>query len=176
VTITYTPYNSSTVQLSIPESDRITYYAADEKPVRAEARTYPSTLQFKLLFTQAVEQYRYDAFGRRVLVASHRNCLNESDGECLVSFVRRTVWDGNQELDEIQVPDTVGLYDLDAFTTIFDPSATGVFLGAWLFLMDGRWIAWPAVSVVLVGAYWGMPAIYKTAMAVAIIAYYVSRP
>ena len=54
--------------------------------------------------------------------------------------------------------------------------ATAVFIGAWIVFMNGRWIAWPAVVLALAGAYWGMPAIYKGAMAVAMIGYYVSRP
>jgi len=42
--------------------------------------------------------------------------------------------------------------------------------------MDRRWIALPAMVLALVAAYWGMPAIYKAAMAVAMIVYYVSPP
>jgi 4-hydroxybenzoate polyprenyltransferase len=54
--------------------------------------------------------------------------------------------------------------------------ATGVFIVVWLAFMGSRWIAWPAVVVAIAAAYWGMPAIYKAAMAVAMIAYYVSPP
>ena len=36
--------------------------------------------------------------------------------------------------------------------------------------------AGPAVVLAMTAMYWGMPAIYKAAMAVAMIAYYVSRP
>lgn len=53
---------------------------------------------------------------------------------------------------------------------------TAVFVVAWVVFMQGRWIAWPAVLLAAAAAYWGMPAIHKAAMAVAIIAYYVSRP
>lgn len=55
-------------------------------------------------------------------------------------------------------------------------AATCVFLAAWIAFMGGRWITWPAVLLAIAAAYWGMPTIYKTAMAVAMIAYYVSRP
>ena len=51
-----------------------------------------------------------------------------------------------------------------------------VFIIAWVALMGTRWMTWPAVLLAIAGAYWGMPAIYKAAMAVAMIAYYVSRP
>jgi geranylgeranylglycerol-phosphate geranylgeranyltransferase len=55
-------------------------------------------------------------------------------------------------------------------------TATAVFIVAWIAFMHARWIAWPAVVLAAAGAYWGTPAIYKTAMAAAMIAYYVSRP
>lgn len=55
-------------------------------------------------------------------------------------------------------------------------AATAAFVIAWVAFMRGRWIAWPAVVLAVAAAYWGMPAIYKAAMAVAMIAYYVSRP
>jgi len=55
-------------------------------------------------------------------------------------------------------------------------AATCVFCGAWIAFMGGRWIAWPAVLMAIAAAYWGIPTIYKAAMAVAMVAYYVSRP
>jgi 4-hydroxybenzoate polyprenyltransferase len=55
-------------------------------------------------------------------------------------------------------------------------AAACVFCGAWFAFMDRRWIALPALVLALVAACWGMPAIYKAAMAVAMIAYYVSPP
>ena len=55
-------------------------------------------------------------------------------------------------------------------------AGTVAFVIAWMAFMHGRWIAWPAVLLAAAAAYWGMPAIYKAAMAVAMIAYYVSRP
>jgi RHS repeat-associated protein len=53
----------------------------------------------------AFEEYRYDALGRRILVRSRQmtycaiNCQN---------VVRRTVWDGDQVLAEIQAPGATG--------------------------------------------------------------------
>jgi len=54
----------------------------------------------------AFEEYRYDALGRRVLVRSRQavfcglNCQN---------LVRRTIWDGDQVLAEIQAPGETGI-------------------------------------------------------------------
>jgi len=59
---------------------------------------------------------------------------------------------------------------------VIEVAATFVFIVAWVVFLDARWIAWPAVVLAMAAAYWGMPAIYKGAMAVAMIAYYVSRP
>jgi len=59
---------------------------------------------------------------------------------------------------------------------VIETVATLVFIVAWVSLLGARWIALPAVVLALAAAYWGMPAIYKAAMAVAMIAYYVSRP
>jgi geranylgeranylglycerol-phosphate geranylgeranyltransferase len=59
---------------------------------------------------------------------------------------------------------------------VIEAAATLVFIVAWVLFLDARWIAWPAVLLAMAAAYWGMPAIYKAAMAVAMIAYYVSRP
>jgi len=53
---------------------------------------------------------------------------------------------------------------------------TAIFIVAWVLFLGARWIAWPAVLLAVAAAYWGMPAIYKAAMAVAMVAYYVSRP
>ena len=57
------------------------------------------------------DEYRYDALGRRVWVQSDRECdeepgltLGDEWLECNLGTLRRTVWDGDQELFEIQVP------------------------------------------------------------------------
>jgi RHS repeat-associated protein len=50
------------------------------------------------------EEYRYDALGRRIWLRSRRFCEKTDDFECKLSFMRRTVWDGNAELYEIQMP------------------------------------------------------------------------
>ena len=53
------------------------------------------------------EEFRYDALGRRVLVRNRKHCPELGDGPlhwCTLSTIRRTVWDGDEELYEIQMP------------------------------------------------------------------------
>lgn len=59
------------------------------------------------------EEYWYDALGRRVLVRITRACdgLNVVRHECIMDLVRRTVWDGDQELWEVQMPTDEALVD-----------------------------------------------------------------
>jgi hypothetical protein len=66
-------------------------------------------------YTSAFEEYRYDALGRRVMVRSRRNCVYVQDlpGLCRLSTVRRTVWDGDHEFYEIQMPGQDGSPHLD---------------------------------------------------------------
>ena len=58
-----------------------------------------------------VEEYRYDALGRRVWVRQRTQCEPINDVTCASPFARRTIWDGGQELAEIQAP-----YDVDVAT------------------------------------------------------------
>jgi geranylgeranylglycerol-phosphate geranylgeranyltransferase len=55
-------------------------------------------------------------------------------------------------------------------------AAAGVFVVAWLAFMHAHWIAWPAAVVAIAASYRASPTLYKTAMAVAMLAYYVSPP
>jgi RHS repeat-associated protein len=58
-------------------------------------------------FARTFEESFYDALGRRVLVRTRRACQDPStviDKYCELSTVRRTIWDGNAELAEIQQP------------------------------------------------------------------------
>lgn len=68
----------------------------------------------------ALEEYRYDALGRRILVRSQRSCVNisllDNQAECWISIVRRTIWDGDQELAEITMPDTPAYRENDTAT------------------------------------------------------------
>lgn len=88
--------------------DRFSYYDADGHLRAADFRSRVGGLgdNAKWVF----DTYRYDAFGRRVWVRSDRKCSAISGGftaewmECDLSTVRRTVWDGDRELVELQVP------------------------------------------------------------------------
>ncbi|HSU13608.1 RHS repeat-associated core domain-containing protein [Longimicrobium sp.] len=53
----------------------------------------------------AFEEYRYDALGRRILVRSRQAYLCQTNCQ---NVVRRTVWDGDQVLAEIQAPGATG--------------------------------------------------------------------
>jgi RHS repeat-associated protein len=52
--------------------------------------------------TSVWEEYRYDALGRRVWVRTLNGC-SDVYGRCYLNLVRRTVWDGDQALYEIQM-------------------------------------------------------------------------
>jgi len=88
--------------------NRLSYYGADGSVRAADYRrmdgsptgTGPNRFVF--------EEYRYDAYGRRVWVRVRGDCDGIGGdetriwGECRTDLVRRTVWDGFQELVEIQ--------------------------------------------------------------------------
>jgi RHS repeat-associated protein len=86
--------------------DRASYYAADGTLRAADYRVMenPQAIYGPIKFT--FEEYRYDALGRRVWVRARRDCdWVDYKAECrYLAFVRRTVWDGAQELAEIQMP------------------------------------------------------------------------
>ena len=86
--------------------DRASYYAADGSLRAADYRVEenPAAIAAPIKFT--FEEYRYDALGRRVWVRARRDCTwMDFPAECrYLAFVRRTIWDGSQELAEIQMP------------------------------------------------------------------------
>lgn len=91
--------------------DRYSYYGADGRLRAADFRQVVQAAGFASPTVMAFEEYRYDALGRRVLVRARRQCdfvTDRPEGECNLGLVRRTVWDGTQELAEIQMPDSVG--------------------------------------------------------------------
>jgi RHS repeat-associated protein len=108
--------------------DRASYYAADEKVRFVDYRTLGNPNGSSDAFQRITEEFRYDALGRRVLVHDNMFCANLGQFVvCPLSFVRRTVWDGNQELDEVQVPDTLAEKDLwqtplNQYANGFDPN------------------------------------------------------
>jgi RHS repeat-associated protein len=85
---------------SIVKSERAAYYGPDERIIATDTRSSGR---------RTFEEYRYDAFGRRVFVRSIKTCEGGTHTvDCHTPFVRRTIWDGQQELAEIQVPVDVG--------------------------------------------------------------------
>ncbi|HEX7595428.1 MAG TPA: RHS repeat-associated core domain-containing protein, partial [Gemmatimonadaceae bacterium] len=110
-------FTNSTAQ----HESRYSYYDAGNRLRFADYRMLSGTSTYLTAF----EEYRYDALGRRVLVWGRLSCvgLTVSIGQvvsagsptsgsvdvsptCSSSFARRVVWDGNQELWEIQAPST----------------------------------------------------------------------
>jgi len=88
-----------------PLADRASYYDAENRLREADYRTYLGGPLPSLPVRFVLEKYRYDGFGRRVWVKTQRHCLHPgSPDACAFGTVRRTIWDGSQELDEIQQP------------------------------------------------------------------------
>jgi RHS repeat-associated protein len=85
-----TPYDAGT------QSTTNSYYTADNKLAITERHDLRGADH------GAWEEYWYDALGRRIMVRSRREwaiCTVTTGNEC-VSFVQRTVWDGDQVLSE----------------------------------------------------------------------------
>ncbi|MCU0650149.1 MAG: RHS repeat-associated core domain-containing protein, partial [Gemmatimonadaceae bacterium] len=84
------------------KTDRADFYNAANQLVASDARAGSGTFSTR---TRAFSEFRYDALGRRVWVRTRRMCDN-SDAVygCRTGIVRRTIWDGVQELAEIQQP------------------------------------------------------------------------
>ena len=114
--------------------ERAHYYSADGRLRVADYREIGPAL-FAGARQRTREQYRYDALGRRVLVWTQIQCMIDIGFECTRDRIRRTIWDGTQELIEIQAPgDTanqtkweidVGGYTLNRInngTVNFDPN------------------------------------------------------
>jgi len=90
--------------------DRASYYDANEHLRAVDHRLAQSgnAPKFARNVKLTFEEFRYDALGRRVLAPTRRWCQGDvdpsGDPECGLSTIRRTVWDGNHELYEIQMP------------------------------------------------------------------------
>jgi RHS repeat-associated protein len=91
-----------------PVEDRASYYAADGRLWGADYRFVEGQggqTAEGALWRRVREEYRYDPLGRRVLVRTWRTCDYRLDADaCHWGTIRRTVWDGAQELWEIQMP------------------------------------------------------------------------
>jgi RHS repeat-associated protein len=89
--------------------ERASYYDASGQ-LRATDHRTASTVSIATAsqrpMTFAFEEYRYDALGRRVLSRAQNDCNPADSGWelCYLSYLRRTIWDGSQELLEIQMP------------------------------------------------------------------------
>lgn len=98
------------------QENRASFYGADGRLRVAEWRKIDRTGSTGgLWYTSdqwwmAFEEYRYDALGRRVLVRDRRACshLEGQPAVCNRSRIRRTVWGGDAELWEIQMPGGTG--------------------------------------------------------------------
>jgi RHS repeat-associated protein len=104
----YMTYQTSLVQ-GDPAVDLASYYGADNKLRNADNRTVANPLaRNETITTRAFETYRYDALGRRVLKQADLYCppIHTFSIACNRSTLRRIIWDGAQELDEIQMQDT----------------------------------------------------------------------
>ena len=90
--------------------DRASFYSIDGKLRVAETRranTQAGVGSQYWSWNGTFEEYRYDALGRRVLVRTRPDCSENPIrmlGICRLAVIRRTVWDGSEELYEIQMP------------------------------------------------------------------------
>lgn len=111
--------------------DRASWYGLDGRLRAAEHRLRLGA-DADNWWQTTFEEYRYDALGRRVWVRSRMQCPGTSSPKypavpCF-SAVRRTVWDGQQELWEIQMPGQDGSQYLENDT---QPLPVQPYLGVW---------------------------------------------
>ncbi len=109
--------------------ERASFYAADGMLRGADWRWVSCTTCDPNSQKYAFDEYRYDALGRRVWMRSRKSCVRvdtqndwRSYIECVTGLMRRTVWNGDQELVEIQmpgdsVPDEIALFENDTAIT-----------------------------------------------------------
>ena len=108
-------FSSITAGVSNPMEDRAMYYRADGRLAATDWRSVAGQTVPAKPEKRQLTEIRYDALGRKVLeLAQPPNPVNDcnltalqSDGEalqCHLVYVRRYVWDGNDELVEIQMP------------------------------------------------------------------------
>ena len=99
-------------QAGAPEQ-RGAFYGLDGRLRAVDWRWAQSATADIVHWKTAFEEYRYDALGRRVWTQVAKECNPRNvpgdwaaykEVECKQDLVRRTVWDGEQELGEIQMP------------------------------------------------------------------------
>ncbi|HEX2077899.1 MAG TPA: RNase A-like domain-containing protein, partial [Longimicrobium sp.] len=85
--------------------DHAYFYDAEGRLRASDTRTVDDPTNQLSNYSRAFEEYRYDALGRRVLVRARRECNQDQySALCELGWLRRTIWDGEQELIEIQAP------------------------------------------------------------------------
>ena len=98
-----------------PLRDQAYFYGGDGRLRAADTRVVDNRTLEHSAYRRSFEEYRYDALGRRVWVRARRECDNGPGGTyaayCEMGWVRRTVWDGDRELYEIQAPSSEMTYD-----------------------------------------------------------------
>jgi RHS repeat-associated protein len=100
-----TVFESTQGSGGVVAAERASFFGADGRLMQVDRRVPGHRI---------VEDYWYDALGRRIWTRTRVTCAPISNIDCGLSRVRRTVWDGGQELAEIQVPDTVGAVENDS--------------------------------------------------------------
>lgn len=116
----YGTYQTSIVQ-GDPAVDLFSYYGADNRLRMADNRTVANAfVQTLTISSRALETYRYDALGRRVFKQADDWCPTNTTvwNYCHRATLRRFVWDGAQELDEIQTQDTAVVSIAEADTGV----------------------------------------------------------
>ena len=83
-------------------ADLASYYGSDGKLRTVDRRSVSAAAGQASVW----EEYRYDALGRRVWVRTLNWCGTPTYGSCSFNTVRRTVWDGDLALYEIQMQES----------------------------------------------------------------------
>lgn len=110
-------YPTGVSQFTVVNEDIKSYYDAAERLSMIDKRTSSNLPRLPKEHASALDEYRYDALGRRVLVWSRRaGC-----GTVCPSVIERYVWDGDQILFEIRrnldpFPGQQTLNDIEADT------------------------------------------------------------
>jgi YD repeat-containing protein len=112
MTYSYDGAGNTEYSLRVGSEQRASFYGADGALLAVDWRWVgPGDIA---TWKTAFEEYRYDALGRRVWTQATKRCAPNNINaqtwlawhsvECMTSLVRRTVWDGAQEVAEIQMP------------------------------------------------------------------------
>jgi RHS repeat-associated protein len=118
--------------------ERSFFYAADGTLRATERRQYDpfwNGTRVTVVWKTSLEEYRYDPLGRRIWVKAQNACSLYDDPprseevECKTSLVRRTIWDEDRELAEIQMPLEQAENDTEPVQLPLIPVLTGTGFG-----------------------------------------------